>query len=117
MGVMVIVGYRPKPGQEGALMAEVQGHVPALRAEGLATDRPALAMRAADGTVVEVFEWVSQEAIDSAHGNPVVQKMWERFGACCEYVPVADLDEARQLFSAFVPLDTEPRPASGNRMG
>jgi quinol monooxygenase YgiN len=115
MGVMVIVGYRPKPGQEAALLAEVQAHVPALRAEGLATDRPALAMRAADGTVVEVFEWVSQEAIDSAHGNPVVQKMWDSFGACCEYVPVGDLDEARQLFSSFTPLDHGLPPGDGPR--
>ena len=117
MGIMVMAGYRPRPGRETALLEEVRAHVPALRAEGLATDRPALAMQAADGTIIEIFEWVSREAIDSAHANPVVQRMWERFGACCDYVPVGDLDEARQLFSAFVPLETEPRPASRNRSG
>jgi quinol monooxygenase YgiN len=115
MGIIVIVGYRPKPGQEAALLAEVRDHVPALRAEGLVTDGPALAMRAADGTIVEVFEWVSREAMDAAHGNPAVLEMWTRFEACCEYVPVADVGEARQLFSPFTPLDDDPGPGSGDR--
>jgi quinol monooxygenase YgiN len=115
MGIMVIVGYRPKPGQEAALLAEVRAHVPTLRAEGLATDRPALAMRAADGTIIEVFEWLSREAIEKAHGNPAVQEMWERFGACCDYVPVAALEEAQQLFSEFTPVRVEPPfPAAGS---
>jgi hypothetical protein len=34
--------------------------------------------QASDGTVIEVFEWKSQEAIAAAHTNPVVQKMWEK---------------------------------------
>ncbi len=115
MGIMVIVGYRPKPGKAAELLAEVRAHVPALRACGLVTDRPALAMRAADGTVIEVFEWASRQAMDAAHRNPAVLEMWARFEACCEYVPVADVDEARRLFSPFTPLDEDPGPGSGDR--
>lgn len=36
-------------------------------------------MEAGDGTVVEVFEWKSQAAIDSAHTNPEVQRLWKFF--------------------------------------
>ena len=31
-------------------------------------------MRAADGTIVEVFEWRSAEAIQQAHNNPAVRR-------------------------------------------
>jgi hypothetical protein len=42
-------------------------------------------MRASDGTIVEVFEWMSQEPIASAHNNPVVLGLWKRFEAVRSY--------------------------------
>ena len=87
MGRMVIAAYKPHPGQEEALEELVRDHLPILRRLGLATDRPALAMRAGDGTIVEVFEWMSEEAVAAAHQNPDVRALWERFGALCECVP------------------------------
>ena len=39
---LVIVAYRPKPGQEPVLLAELRDHVHVLRSEGLATDRPVI---------------------------------------------------------------------------
>jgi len=102
--VMVIVAYRPRPGKEELVRELIRQHLPVLRAEGLATDRPSYAMRAADGTIVEVFEWKSQAAIDGAHGNPVVAKMWQRFAEACEYIPLKSLKEAGDLFASFEPL-------------
>ena len=55
-GVVVIVAYRPLPGKEAELLQLTREHVPILRREGLATERPFQAMRAADGTIVEVGE-------------------------------------------------------------
>ncbi|MET0390350.1 MAG: hypothetical protein ABW321_30540 [Polyangiales bacterium] len=104
MGVLVIVGYRAKPGQEQALLSAIKDHVPVLRSQGLVTERPPYIMRARDGTFVEVFEWKSQAAIDAAHTHPAVMKLWDRFSACCEYVPIADVAEAQELFSPFEPL-------------
>ncbi len=101
MGVFVIVGYRPKPGKEKELNALMQTHVQRLRNEGLATDRESALMRAKDGTVVEVFEWISQEAIDTAHSNSKVLEMWQEYSKVCEYVPVSELPEANQLFAQF----------------
>jgi quinol monooxygenase YgiN len=105
MGQMVIVVYRPKPGREGDLLELVRGHVRALRAEGMATERPPLVMRAADGALVEVFEWTSAEAVEAAHHNPNVQAMWGRFAEVCDYETLANLPEAQRLFSPFEPVD------------
>lgn len=105
MGRIVIAAYRPKPGHEDALCALVAGHVARLRAEGLVTERAPIAGRAGDGTVVEVFEWASAEAIQRAHENPRVLAMWEEFGAVCDFVPIGQLPEASQLFSELTPLD------------
>lgn len=79
----------------------IKTHVDRLRMEGLATSRIPIIMKAADRTVIEVFEWISKEAIERAHTNPVVLKMWEEFEAVCEYVPVSDIKESSQLFSEF----------------
>lgn len=74
-GVIVIVAYRPKPGKDEELVELVRHRVPRLRKEGLATDRAPVIMRARDGTIIEVSEWKSQEAIDAAHKNPNVLAM------------------------------------------
>jgi len=105
MGILVIVAYRPKPGKAQHLLELTRTHVPILRAQGLATDRPPYVMRAADGTVVEVFEWKSSEAIASAHTNPVVQGMWVKYGEACDFVKLADLKECSDLFAGFEPLE------------
>ena len=103
-GERVIVGYCPKPGQEAALDALAREHVPILRRLGFATDAPALAMRAADGTVVETFEW-REGGTAAAHGHPEVQAMWGRYAAACDYVPLSTLKEAGDLFATFTPID------------
>jgi hypothetical protein len=105
MGQMVIVVYRPKPGREAELLELVRGHVPELRAEGMATERPPLVMRAVDGALLEVFEWTSAEAVEGAHHNPNVIAMWGRFAEVCDYEMLANLPEAQRLFSPFEPID------------
>jgi hypothetical protein len=90
---------------EDALAGLVREHLPALRAEGLVTDRAATAMRSDDGTIVEVFEWRSEDAIARAHALPSVQALWERFEQASEYVTLADLREATALFPSFEPIE------------
>jgi hypothetical protein len=104
MGDVVIVAYRPKPGREADLLALTRTHVSELRALGLATDRPATAMRAKDGTVVEVFEW-QDGAIARAHEHPAIHAMWARYAEVCDYVPLSDLAESRDMFAQFVPVE------------
>ena len=102
---MVIACYRPKPGKNAELRDLMRSHVERLRAENLVTARKPILMEAADGTVLEVFEWLSQDAIDAAHSNPRVQEMWAEFSAACEYIPVSQVSEAAELFSGFRPID------------
>lgn len=101
MGVMVMALFRPKPGKASELMACTRDHLPVLRSQCLATERPSLLLRASDGTLVEIFEWVSQAAIDAAHRNAEVHKLWARYEQCCDYVTLADLPESRDMFPGF----------------
>ena len=101
MGRFVIVAYKPKPGHERGLEAVVAKHLKVLGDEGLITDHPASVMRAADGTIVEVFEWASVDAIAKAHANVAVGALWAEFGAVCDYVPLATLAEAGKMFAEF----------------
>lgn len=104
MGRFVIVAYAPKPGMDEALLAAVRKHLDVLRTEDLVTDRPAYAMRAADGTVLEIFEWRSAEAIARAHVSPAVHALWAEFGAACDYRPLSGLPECQNLFAEFEPI-------------
>jgi hypothetical protein len=103
--VMVIVAYRPRPGKEALLLELTRKHLPVLRAQGLATERPSFAMRAADGTILEVFEWKSRAAMEDAHRNPAVVEMWKLYVEACEYVPLRSLKEAGDLFAGFEPVE------------
>src|SRR6266536_2770751 len=86
--VIVIVAYRPKPGRDSDTLALVRNRVPTLRKEGLVTDRTPIIMRARDGTIIEVSEWKSQEAIEAAHKNSNVLVMCNRFVEVCDCIPL-----------------------------
>jgi hypothetical protein len=107
MGQIVIAGYRPRPGREAQLLELVREHVSILRGQGLVTEREPTVMRAGDGTILEVFEWQSVEAIEAAHRNQVVMALWERFNEACEYEAIGNLPESRELFSSFELVDFE----------
>ena len=61
-------------------------------------------MRSRDGIIDEVFEW-RDGGIDAAHTTPDVLVMWERHAAVCDYVPLHELSEARNMFAQFEPID------------
>src|SRR5947199_3308747 len=96
-GVVAIVAYRPKPGKENELVDLVRGRVPTLRKEGLVTDRAPTIMRASDGTIIEVSEWKSREAIDAAHKNPNVRAMWHKFFAICDCITLNTLPATKEM--------------------
>ncbi len=104
---VVIACFRPLPGKQDQLRALTETHVQRLRDLGLATSRSGMAMETAHGDVIEVFEWVSEEAIATAHEHPEVLAMWAEYEQCCTYVPVTDLPGAAGLFPDFTPLTTK----------
>ncbi len=101
MGRFVIVAYKPKADKKQQLLDAVREHLEVLRSEQLVTERPACVMQAGDGTILEIFEWQSAEAITQAHSNPAVQALWAKFGAACDYMPLANLAECQQMFAEF----------------
>ena len=101
MGRFVIVAYQPKPGCAPLLESVVAKHLEVLAREGLITDRGGCTMRAQDGTIVEIFEWRSADAIARAHANAAVGALWGEFAQVCDYVPLATLPEASRMFAEF----------------
>jgi hypothetical protein len=97
---VVIVAYKPKPGKEADLLQLTREHLPILRAEGLATNMPELALMAEGGVIVEVFEW-APGGTERAHSNPTILAMWKRYFDACDVIPLRDLAEASQLFASF----------------
>ena len=104
MGSIAVACYKPKPGCEEALLELVRNHLPPLRQLGLVTERDSIVMRTADGTIIEIFEWVSKEAVAGAHSNPAVLDLWKRFEAVCSYEIPSNLPEFQNLFAHFEPI-------------
>lgn len=107
MGRIVIVAYRPFKGQEQEVLDIVRHHLPILRAEGLITNRKPIVMRSNDGCIIEVFEWVSREAIEKAHYNAAVQALWMRAAKVCTFEKPVEIQEFCQPFSEFESIDFE----------
>ena len=104
MGRIVIVAYQPKEGKSAELKKLVRTHVPRLKQEGLVTDREPVILEATNGAIIEVFEWLSAEAIQQAHQNKAVYNMWGEFEAVCTYVPLNTLSETSNIFAEFTPV-------------
>lgn len=103
MGSIVIVCYEAKPGQNETLRKLIRSHVPTLRKLGLVTQREPIVMQSQSGIFVEIFEWLSEEASRSAHDDPIVQEMWNRFADACEFRTLNALPESSELFAHFIP--------------
>ncbi|MGZ3753980.1 MAG: hypothetical protein ACXVAY_21075 [Mucilaginibacter sp.] len=101
MGRIVIVAYKPKPGKAEALKELTKTHVLRLLKEGLVTHRAPIIVEATDGTIIEVFEWLSADAIQGAHQNPEVHKLWAEYAEVCDYVPLNTVAETANLFAEF----------------
>jgi len=101
MGRITTAAFKPKPGRDKELLGVIADRVPLLRRLGLATRREHILMRSREGVIVEVSEWVSDEAINKAHETPEVLALWARFDACCAYVKLDTLAETHEDFATF----------------
>lgn len=98
---VVIAMYRPKEGKLKELEALVHKHFPTLKEYGLTTDRDPYIGRSSDGTILEIFEWISQEAAQKAHDHPAVAKIWEAMAVVCDFGRLEQLPEAKNRFPHF----------------
>jgi quinol monooxygenase YgiN len=93
--------YRPKPGKENELTEILKVHIPVLREEGLLTVRELLTLQAEDGTIIEIAEWKSSEAIDRAHQSEKVMAVWNQIASVAELTNLSSLAEAQYPFPNF----------------
>ena len=101
---IVFAMYRPNAGRDTELRALIARHLPALRKLGLVTKRDPLLIRAADGSYIEIFEWISNEAARRAHEHPEIAEIWEQMGIVGSFGKLRDLSEAEREFPHFEPI-------------
>lgn len=112
----VIAAYRPKPGQAHTLRKLVREHRATLHAAQLITSKPTILLRArSDGTLLEIFEWVSARAADEAHQHEAIRTVWNRLAAVADFVPLSAVAEASKAFSHFEAVNTGRAKVPGAR--
>jgi len=103
---VVLAVYRPKPGKEDALKAQVAAHWPALKQSGLVTDREPILLQSKDGSWIEIFEWKDGGAsAAAAHEHPIIGPLWNAMMENCDFIPPSALPECAQPFPHFKPVD------------
>ena len=105
---LAIATYKPKAGKAQALYELVQKHLPALRELQLATDRHNFIAKSENGTIIEVFEWTSMNAIKAAHQHPAVIDIWEKISQAADLVPMSSLKEGEHPFPVFEIINHNP---------
>ena len=105
MGIVVMACFRPNKGKQDAVNELLAHNLDLLRKKGLVTDRELVTLKAEDGTLIELFEWVSADAMARAGKDDEVQQLWQRFAGISQFMPVAALPESQQAFSGFETLD------------
>lgn len=85
----VFAQYRVREGHLDEFLALVGKHGPILRRLGLVTDEPTRVYlghekEEAAPLVIEIFEWVDEDASSRAHTHPEVSGVWEAMEPLCE---------------------------------
>ena len=98
---IVMAMYRPKEGKSDAVRALIDEHYPVLQSQNMVTDRRPLVLRSADGTFIEIFEWISDAVVGEAHNNAAVREIWGRFEEVCDYGELKQMPESDGVFPHF----------------
>lgn len=84
----VLAVYRVRQGNEDRFLEALTSHLPVLRQQGLVDDERPTVLRGHDDQgrvfVVEIFDWVSEEASSQAHDNEAVARIWAQLESLCE---------------------------------
>ena len=107
MSLIAIAAYKPLPGFDTGFKEVLRQHTRVLREEGLITDKEVFQMQAIDGTILEVFEWISDEAKEEAHTHPKIMELWSRFHEYAEMVKLMDIMECHEPYATFRALHLE----------
>jgi hypothetical protein len=113
----VIAAYRPKPGKGSSVRKLIREHRKKLDEAHLVTKRPTLLLRArSDGTLLEIFEWISSKAADEAHQHPAIRALWNELAKVADFVPLSNVKEAGKAFSHFEALGADGSSSSSRAL-
>jgi hypothetical protein len=101
---IALILYSPRKDREQELVEMLQNNIPVMRKLGLVTDREQIIARTKDGSILQVFEWKSEDSQDQAMAHPVCQEMWLKVGNISEFQKPAVLAEFNEVFSMFETL-------------
>ena len=101
---IVFALYKPNPGKDAELAALVARHYPTLLKYELVTARLPIVCRSANGTIVEVFEWVDGEAHSRVHEHPEIAAIWEGMAKVGDMPKLGSLPECKETFPHFEPV-------------
>jgi hypothetical protein len=98
---IALILYSPRKGREQELIEMLQHNIPVMRKLGLVTDREQILAGTKDGSIIQIFEWKSQDSQEQAMAHPVVQEMWLKAGNISEFQKPAAVAEFNEVFSMF----------------
>lgn len=98
----VLAVYKPRAGLEEEFEILLRSHYPTLNRLRLVTDSGARLLKSpADGTYLELFEWLSEKAIGIAHESAEVKALWGRLEEVAQYSTLSELQESTRPFARF----------------
>jgi hypothetical protein len=96
--------YQPHKGKEEQLNEILRKHIRTLEEENLITSREPIRAKSANGTIIEIFEWKSEQAKDAAHASSAVMKIWNEMMEVAEIKSLSSLEESKHPFPNFEPF-------------
>ena len=102
--MVVFALYKPHPGKDAEMLKLVARHYPALRKFELVTARVPIVARSANGTIVEVFEWVDGDAHSRVRQHREIAAIWEEMAKIGEMPKLGTLPECAESFPHFEPV-------------
>ena len=101
---IVFAIYKPHKNKENELKELISKHVPILKSNNLITDRKPILVQSNNGIYIEIFEWKSNDAVEEAHENPEVKKLWDEMEKVCDFTNLESIEEVREYFPQFKPI-------------
>lgn len=106
---LAIAVYHAMEEKEEEFFSLIRAHWPVLYRRGLVTPmRPKVSQSSTTpGVFIETFEWKSPAAVDRAHRDPEVQRIWNAMAAIWQKpsATLARLAECQSQFAHFPMLD------------
>jgi len=100
-----MVVYKPYKGKDQELLPATKASYLDLRKGGYVTSQPPMLMKASDGSIILIFEWIEKQKNEEAQVDPVIQQHWMTLSKICEFEKAMSLIEFQRPFSEFETIE------------